>query len=55
LIEDVIAVLDMFDEKSVEFPRRLLLHGGVLGLEFLEDALKLHIFVHGARHLGFDI
>jgi hypothetical protein len=38
----------MFDKESIKFPRCLLLHGGVLGLELLEDALKLHIFVDGA-------
>lgn len=38
----------MLDQERIKFPRCLLLHGWVLGLELLEDALKLNIFVDGA-------
>jgi hypothetical protein len=51
LIENVVAIFVVLDEVSVEFSGCLLLHCVVLGLELLEYAIELNIFIVASRHL----
>ena len=45
VIENVITVLIVLDQVSVELAGGLLLHSGVLRFQFFEDSFELYIFI----------